>query len=123
MAWLFVYFTKEYSDYYSSVRLRTKTESAPQILKSAFTHEIQIPVNHERILPIILSEAIDNALWKVNLAHNINYFYKDVLEIQIPFDDLKIKSGEGIYMIFISCRANIVNQVLPLDNAIYIQRP
>ena len=120
---LFVYFTKEYSEYYSSVRLRTKTESAPQILKSAFTHEIQIPVNQERILPIIFSEAIDNALWKVNLAHNINYFYKDVLEIQIPFDDLKVKSGEGIYMIFISCRANIVNQVLPLDNAIYIQRP
>ena len=71
----------------------------------------------------LVSEALDNALWKVNLAHNINYFYKDVLEIQIPFDDLKIKSGEGIYMIFVSCRANIVNQVLPLDNAIYIQRP
>ncbi|MCR4881738.1 MAG: hypothetical protein K6A44_07295 [bacterium] len=120
---LFVYFTKEQSQYYSSIRLRTKTDSAPQILKSAFTHEIQIPINNERILPIIFSEAADNALWKVNFAHNINYFHKDIMEVQIPFDDLKIQSGEGIYMIFISCRANIVSQVLPLDNAIYIQRP
>ena len=120
---LFIYFTKEGAQNYSSIRLRTKTESAPQILKSAFTHEIQIPVNRERILPIIFSEAIDNALWKVNLVHNINYFHHDILEIQIPFDDLKINSGEGIYMIFVSCRANIVSQVLPLDNAIYMQRP
>ena len=120
---LFVYFTKERAEYYSSIRLRTKTENAPQILKTAFTHEIQIPVNKDRILPIIFSESIENSLWKVNFSHNINYFHHDILEIQIPFEDLKVKSQEGIYLIFASCRANIVNQVLPLDNAIYIQRP
>ena len=120
---LFVYLAKRKAQYYSSIRLRNKNESVPQILQYLYTHEIQIPTTKERILPIIFSESIEHSLWKVNLAHNINYFHSDILEMQIPFDDLGMKSGDGIYMIFVSCKANIINQVLPLDNAIYMERP
>jgi len=120
---LFIYFSKENAEYYSGIRLRNKNESVPQILKLAYSHEVQVPITTERILPILFSEAIDNSLWKVNLAHNINYFHSEILSIQIPFDDLKIPSGDGVYMVFISCKANIINQVFPLDNAIYIKRP
>ena len=62
-------------------------------------------------------------LWKVNLVNNINYFHSDVIEMQIPFDDLGMVQGDGIYMVFISCKANIINQILPLGNAIYLERP
>lgn len=120
---LFVYLAKRKAENYSSIRLRNKNESVPQILKYLYTHEIQVPTNKERILPIVFSESIENSLWKVNLAHNINYYHSDILEMQIPFDDLGMKSGDGIYMVFISCKANIINQVLPLNNAIYIERP
>ena len=72
-------------------------------------------------MPIVFSESIENSLWKVNLAHNINYYHSDILEMQIPFDDLGMKSGDGIYMVFISCKANIINQILPLNHAIYIR--
>ncbi len=120
---LFIYFAKRKAEHYSSIRLRNKNERVPQILKYVYTHEIQIPTTKERILPILFSEAIENSLWKVNLAHNINYFHSDILEMQIPFDDLKMKSGDEVYMIFVACKANIINQVLPLDNAICIQCP
>ncbi|MCQ2958432.1 MAG: hypothetical protein MJ180_06000, partial [Candidatus Gastranaerophilales bacterium] len=98
-------------------------ESVPQILKYVYTHEIQIPTTKERIMPIVFSEAIENSLWKVNLANNINYFHSDVWEMQIPFDDLGMVKGDGIYMVIISCKANIISQILPMDNAIYIERP
>ncbi len=120
---LFIYLAKRKAEHYSSIRLRNKNESVPQILKYLYTHEIQVPTTKERILPIVFSEAIENSLWKVDLAHNINYFHSDVMEMQIPFDDLNVKTGDGIYMIFVSCKASIINQVLPLDNAIYIERP
>lgn len=120
---LFIYLAKRKAENYSSIRLRNKNESVPQILKYVYTHEIQIPTTKERILPIIFSEAIEHSLWKVNLAHNINYFHSEVLEMQIPFEDLGMKQGDGIYMIFVACKANIINQILPLDNAIYIERP
>ena len=120
---LFIYFAKRKAKNYSSIRLRNKNEHVPQILQYVYTHEIQIPTTKERILPIIFSESIENSLWKVNLAHNINYFHSDVLEMQIPFEDLQMKSGDGIYMIFITCKSNIINQVLPLDSAIYLERP
>jgi len=120
---LFVYLAKRKAQHYSSIRLRNKNESVPQILQYLYTHEIQVPTTKERILPIIFSESIEHSLWKVNLAHNINYFHSEILEMQIPFDDLGVNSGDGIYMIFVSCKANIINQVLPLDNAIYIERP
>ena len=120
---LFIYLAKRKSEHYSSIRLRNKTESVPQILKYVYTHEIQVPPTKERILPIVFSESIENSLWKVNLTHNINYFHSDVLEMQIPFEDLGMKQGDGIYMVFISCKANIINQILPLDKAIYLERP
>ncbi|MDD3594221.1 MAG: glycoside hydrolase family 57 protein [Candidatus Gastranaerophilales bacterium] len=120
---LFIYMAKRDAMNYSSIRLRNKNENIPQILKYVYTHEIQVPVNKNRILPVIFTEALENSMWKVNLMHNINYFYNETLEMQIPFDDLKLNPQEGIYMIFIVCKSNIINQVLPLDNAIYIERP
>jgi len=120
---LFIYLARRKAEHYSSIRLRNKNESVPQILKYLYTHEIQVPTTKDRILPIVFSESIENSLWKVNLAHNINYFHSDLLEMQIPFDDLYMQKGDGIYMIFLSCKANIISQVLPMDNAIYIERP
>ncbi|MCQ2957762.1 MAG: glycoside hydrolase family 57 protein, partial [Candidatus Gastranaerophilales bacterium] len=38
---LFVYFAKRKAEHYSSIRLRNKNESVPQILKYVYTHEIQ----------------------------------------------------------------------------------
>ncbi len=119
----FIYCAKKSAEHYSSIRLRNKTESVPQILKYLYTHEIQVPTSKERISPVIFSEAIENSLWKVIPSHNINYFHQDVLELQIPFDDLKVASNEGIYIIFLMCHANIINQIVPLDNGIYIERP
>jgi len=120
---LFIYVSKKSAECYSGIRLRNKNDSIPQILKYPYTHEIQVPIVKEHILPIVFSEAIDNSLWKVIYSHNINYYHSSELELQIPFDDLKVNSGEGIYLTFITCKWDIINQVIPLDNSIYIERP
>ncbi|MFA6988986.1 MAG: glycoside hydrolase family 57 protein [Candidatus Gastranaerophilaceae bacterium] len=118
-----IYFNNPSSKHFSPVRIRNKGENIPQILRYTYSHELQIPICQGQILSPILSEAMDNSLWKVNLGHDINYNFADVLEISIPFKDIKLEQNQKIYFIIAICKINILNEVLPLDQAIYIERP
>lgn len=118
-----LYFNNPNSKHFSPIRIRNKSEYSPMIVKYPYSHELQLPICQGQILSPVFSEAMENALWKVDLSHDINLSYRDILEFSVPFEDLGLEEGQNIYFIITLSKASILNEVIPLDKAIQIQRP
>jgi hypothetical protein len=118
-----IYFNNPSFKYFSPIRIRNKGDNIQQILRYPYSHELQIPICQGQILSPVFSEAMDNSLWKVNLSHDINYNFIDILEFALPFENLHVEKGQKIYFIIAMCKANILSEVIPLDKAVLLERP
>jgi len=121
---IYIYFNvNDYSKHLSHIRVRNKGESVSHLVKYPYSYELEIPICQGKILPPILSEAMESGLWKVNLSNNVNCKYKEVLEISLPFEDLEIEAGKEIHFIIAVSKANVLQEVIPQNKALILKRP
>jgi alpha-amylase/alpha-mannosidase (GH57 family) len=110
-------------EFISHISPKTTSETLPQVIKTPFSHELFISFNHGFVLPPILSEATENFLWKVNLAHKIKYYYEDVLEISIPFNDLNVERGQDVHFLILIAKSCVIQEIIPQNQTLVIYRP
>lgn len=107
----------------SYVRLRQTKDYLNNVMRYAYSHEIEIPLMNGTVLPAVFSKSMENLLWEIIINHDINFAYNQVVEMAIPFDDLNIKSGEKINMTVLTGKSNIVDEIITKDRPITFIRP
>lgn len=107
----------------SSVRLSNKTEVIFPILKAKYHNELSITLTNDKLYPSYLSESMPDNLWKIVDSNDLDIIYKDKLTVRIPFDDIRIKSGETLEFFFIIADSGLRNAFMPKDVLISVKRP
>ena len=107
----------------SYVRLRQTKDYLNNVMRYAYSHEIEIPLMNGTVLPAVFSKSMENLLWEIIINHDIKFVYNQVIEMAIPFDDLNIKSGEKINMTVLAGKSNIVDEIVTKDRPITFIRP
>lgn len=107
----------------SYVRLRQTKDYLSNVMRYAYSHEVEIPLMGGTVLPPVFSKSMENLLWEIIINHDINFVYDQVIEMAIPFDDLNIKSDEKINMTVLTGKSNILDEIVTKDRPITFIRP
>ncbi|MEI8377651.1 MAG: glycoside hydrolase family 57 protein [bacterium] len=107
----------------SYVRLRQTKDYLNNVMRYAYSHEIEVPLINGGVFPVVFSKSMENLLWEIIINHDINFVYNQVVEIKIPFNNLNIKSGEKINMTVLTGKSNIVDEIITKDRPITFIRP
>ncbi len=113
---LYIYFKNENQNQSAPIRLTSKTENVYPILKHYFTSEVKFIFDKEEIFPPRFSQATSGGLWVLKLLKQVNYAYKDVIELAISFEDLGIEKGASVEFCIISAKNAVIDEVFPQDN-------
>lgn len=122
---IYIYF-KAYNDnfaYTAPIRTVNKPDYIFPILKDGYNQEVKLTLFKDGFYPLQFSTAIKNNLWVLQLNNNIKYAYEDIVELSIPFDDLKIKPGEKIDFFIINGTLGQTEEVYPQDLLLSLKRP
>lgn len=107
----------------SYVRMRQTKDYIPNILRYAYSHEIEIPFICGKGLPPVFSKSMENLLWEIIIHHDIKFVYNQVIEMAIPFDDLNIKSGDKVNLTILTGKSSIIDEIITKDRPISFIRP
>ncbi len=119
-------YVKTYSgmlNYASSVRTTNKTDNILPVLSDCYTNEIKVAVTGMRKYPLQFSKALKNGLWELQWGHHVKFAHKEILEISIPFDDLKVKYGESFDFFILTGCSGVTESVYPKDIPLTLTRP
>ena len=122
---IYVYI-KTYNDSFeltSPSRTTNKTDSLLPVLLDGYTHEVKIALTSNRKYPLQFSKAVKDGLWELQWGHHIKYVHKEIFEISIPFDDLKIEHGENFDFFFITGCSGVTEEIYPKDIPLTLTRP
>ncbi len=107
----------------SAVRTTNKADMILPILLDGYTKEIKFAITSARKYPMQFSESVKDGLWELNWNHHIKYVQNEIYEVSIPFDDLKIQSGESFDFFIITGCSGVTEDIYPKDAALTITRP
>lgn len=107
----------------SYVRIRQTKDYVPNVLRYAYSHEIEIPIMCGKMLMPVFSKSMENLLWEIIINHDIKFVYNQVIEMAIPFDDLNIKSGDKVNLTILTGKSGIIDEIITKDKPISFIRP
>lgn len=122
---IYVYFKcyNEFSTHSAPIRTVNKSDFIFPILKDGYTHEVKVTLFKDGFYPLQFSNAIKDNLWTLQLNNDIKYAYDDILEMSIPFKDLKVKPGEKVDFFIINGTLGQTEEVYPQDIMLSIKCP
>lgn len=107
----------------SYVRMRQTQNYLPNVLRYAYSHEIEIPIMRGIVLPPVFSKSMENSLWEVLINHDIKFANNQVIEMAIPFADLNIKSGDKVNLTILTGKNGIIDEIITKDKPVSFIRP
>lgn len=107
----------------SYVRMRQTKDYIPNVLRYAYSHEIEIPIICGKVLLPVFSKSMENLLWEIIINHDIKFVYNQVIEMAIPFDDLNIKSGDKVNLTILTGKSSVIDEIITKDRPISFIRP
>ena len=93
------------------------------MLCDGYNHEVKVAVTNNRKYVLQYSAATRDGLWEMQWGHHIRYANEEIFEICIPFDDLKIASGESFDFFFITGCSGVTEEIYPKDIPLSLTRP
>ena len=122
---IYVYFKcyNEYATHTAPIRTVNKPDYIFPILKDGYTHEVKLTLFKDGFYPLHFSKAIKDSLWVLQISNDIKYAYEDIVEMSIPFKDLKVKPGEKVDFFIINGTLGQTEEVYPQDLLLSLQRP
>lgn len=104
------------------IRLVMRPEDLTQVLKESFSHEIKITFSHGKKFPVQIAYSNKDGIWLATLNNNINYMINNVIEIEIPLNDIGLKENEISDFIVIDGAMGRGIGAYPRDMLISIER-
>ena len=77
------------------IRLVMRPESLTAILKESFSHEIKFTFSNGKNFPVQVAYSNKDGIWFSTLSNNVKCVMDNVVEIEIPLDDIGLKVGES----------------------------
>lgn len=108
---------------FSPIRFRSRSNVIPALLKQSYSYELAMMFRNNRMLPILLSQSIENSLWYTNFNYNVKYDFVGDLEIAIPFDDIKVRPKAAVNIVVVTGIENTIEEVISVDKPIIMVRP
>ena len=110
-----IYFANNNERSLSPIRLISKNDNAIYpILRSQFSREVRFIFDSNKISRLFFNKACPYGLWSQMLSKNSKVAYKGVIELKIPFSDLKMEQDELSFCIIDSTN-ELINEVYPQD--------
>lgn len=107
----------------SPCRIRNKGVTVFPSQRFGFAHEIEVPFVSNGLKQVMFSESIEGGLWKVIRSNEIDYKYDSFLELSIPFDQLGVQENQEVQFVVMTSKNQVLQQIVPHNNAIIIKRP
>lgn len=123
---IYVYFKAygTHSLHTAPIRTVNKPDFICPILKDGYTHEAKLTLlKGGDFYPLQFAEAIKDNLWVIQLHHGLKYAYDEIIEMSIPFKDLKIKPGEKVDFFILNGTLGLTEEVYPQDLLLSLERP
>ena len=76
------------------IRLVMRPEALSPILKESFSHEIKFTFTNNRNFPVQVAYSNKDGIWLSTLKNNVKYIFDNVIEIEIPFEDIGLKESD-----------------------------
>lgn len=114
---IYIYF-KTYNNTSSIVSIPRPTNKAGNIfpvLQDGYTDEVKIALTGDNKYALQYSKAIKDGLWELQLGHEIKYVRDEILEISVPFKDLRIENDERFDFFCLAGFSGITEEVYPKD--------
>ncbi|MDD3420131.1 MAG: glycoside hydrolase family 57 protein [Candidatus Gastranaerophilales bacterium] len=107
----------------SYMRMRQTKDYLTNVMRYAYSHEVEIPIMRGDVMPVVFSKLMENMLWELVINHDINLVHNQVFEMSIPFDDLNIRPGEKVNMTIVTGKSGVVDEIITKDRPISFIRP
>ena len=107
----------------SNLRIAVKHGAIFPLLKKKYNHELMLTFVGKMMYQPTLSTALADNLWETRDFQNINMPINEIVDISIPFDDLGIKSGQKLEVLFVAGCNSVCRAFMPKDSLLEIVRP
>lgn len=104
------------------LRLVMRPETITPILKETFSHEIKLTFSTNKNFPVDVAYSNKDGIWLSKLTNDIQYKIAEVIEIQIPLNDIDINPGDVIDFIVIDGNLGKGIGVYPRDVFLTVER-
>ena len=115
---LVLYFQNTNNNNCAPIRYRQMPEYQNAILNYKYTYELEIPIVAGKIKQPVLSKALNNQLWEVCIHHSIELAFNQIIEVKIPFSELKINPQDKINMAVMTGKTGILEEIATKDRLI-----
>ena len=107
----------------SNLRIAVKHGAMFPLLKKKYNHELMLTFVGKMMYQPTFSNAIADNLWETRDFQNINMPINEIVDISIPFDDLGIKKGQKLEVLFVAGCNSVCRAFMPKDSLLEIVRP
>ncbi len=121
----YIYFKNDKIAHTDSANIRTinKVDATYPTTLAKYTHEVNLLYFKGEILPVIFSKATKDGVWAIKLHNKVEFAFVDILEVQIPFDEIEVKPGGKLEFFIINASLGVANDFYPKDILLSLQRP
>lgn len=105
----------------SNVRIRTAGHEIPETFKYRYAYELNIDPKDSHV-STHLSEAVDGGLWQLQKKTGTRIATGSVIEMTIPFDELKVSKGEEVHFVVGIAKNGVLLDMEPMDKPIIVRR-
>ena len=122
---IYIYFKNKNTDqmFSSPIRMVNKTESLIPIIKETYNSEVKLSFFKNIHFDAMLSQAIRDNLWVLQLKNNIDFVFTDFLEVRIPFEDLRVENGQSVEFFVVQGPMGVVDDFYPKNSLLPVNRP
>ena len=97
------------------IRLISKTDNPYPILLEKFEHELTLTLVKDTLYPVRLTSVLHPNMWTLDNPEGIKIVYNDVIDICIPFDKLRINTGETVEFFMANTDSGVKNTYIPQE--------
>lgn len=122
---IYIYFKNRTDNAMYSAPIRTvnKTEAIIPVLKEPYNSEVKLTLFKKFKFSAQLAHATHDNLWVIQLQHNIEFVFKDYMEIKIPFADIRVAPDELVEFFIVQGPLGIVDDFYPQNSLLPVIRP
>lgn len=120
---VYIYFrNKPSGDALAHIRTINRTDSVLPLLKEMYSSELRLTFFKNFYFNSVLSHANRDNLWVYQLKSNVEFVFRDFVEVKIPFDDIGAIKDTSVEFFVIQSQSGLVDAFYPQNSLLSVVR-
>ena len=120
---VYIYFrNKPSGDALAHIRTINRTDSVLPLLKEMYSSELRLTFFKNFYFNSVLSHANRDNLWVYQLKSNVEFVFRDFVEVKIPFDDIRAIKDTSVEFFVIQSQSGLVDAFYPQNSLLSVVR-